>query len=301
MKPERPWFEIKAQAGEDTAEILIYDEIGSDWFGEGVTAKQFVKDLAALDVANLNVRINSPGGSVFDGAAIFNAIKRHKAAVTTYIDGMALSIASVIAEAGDKVVMADNALFMIHQPFGMVRGTAEDMRGTAEALDKVSETIRNVYKDKSGKSEEDLRAAMDAETWYTAQEALDAGFVDEVGETIHMAAAMDLGRFGFRNAPPVQDPQTSTGASDAGALPKDAGKVLSQANYDKLAKARDQISEVLTASGGEATSNHDDSSGDIADAAGETTEGSGDTPVTMDPRVIELLAKRQHEAPEEDR
>ena len=125
------WYEFRAQA--KGAEIVIYDEIGAF----GIPARAFLDELKALGpVGELTVRINSPGGSVFDGVAIYNALKRHDATITIWIDGIAASIASMIAMAGDGVVMPENAMLMLHDPSALVIGTAADMRGMAEALDK---------------------------------------------------------------------------------------------------------------------------------------------------------------------
>lgn len=195
----KPWYEIKASA--KRAAIWIYEEIGENFWGEGLTAKQFVQDLGALNVDAIDLHINSPGGNVFDGQAIFNALRQHPAPVTTYIDGLAASIASVVALAGDRVVMASNALFMFHEPFGMVMGGAAEMRQFADVLDKVGDTIAAVYVERSGRDEADVRAAMAAETWLSAGEAQEYGFVDEVADSVKIAAHFDLSR--FRNAPAV--------------------------------------------------------------------------------------------------
>ena len=211
----RDFYSIKAKA-DKTAEVWVYEQIGEDFWGDGVSAKNFTKELKALDATAIDLHINSPGGAVFDGHAIYNALKAHPAIVTTYIDGLAASIASVIALAGDKVVMADNALFMIHEPWGMAMGTADDMRKTADVLDKTRDTIVGVYQDKTRKDEQELRDAMSAETWYSASEALDAGFVDEVGAALQVAACADWKSLPFMNAPeslfaeaeaPVAEPQ----------------------------------------------------------------------------------------------
>lgn len=193
------WFEIKAKAGDKNAEIWIYDEIG----GFGISAKEFIKELNALEAERIDLRINSPGGVVFEGAAIYNALKRHGAKVTSYIDGLAASIAGVVALAGERVVMAENALFMIHNPWAMCVGDAGEMRKTAEILDKVRATIMNAYMEKSGMGEEELMAAMDAETWYSATEAKAAGFADEVEGRADMAACAkwDMKALGYRRAP----------------------------------------------------------------------------------------------------
>lgn len=196
----RNWYEIR-NASADTAEIYIYDQIGADWFSEGVTAKNFIGELNAITAGNIDLHVNSPGGSVFDGVAIFNALKRHPATVTTYVDGLAASIASVIALAGDRVIMASNALFMIHNPWGSVQGDSADMRKMADVLDKIRETLVGSYTDKTGIAAGELHAMMDAETWFTADEALTAGFVDEVGVEMQIAATFDVRAMGFKRAP----------------------------------------------------------------------------------------------------
>jgi ATP-dependent protease ClpP protease subunit len=195
------WFEIR-NGGNDHAEILIYDRIGSGFFNEGVEAKTFVRDLSTLTAQTITLRVNSPGGSVFDGQAIAAAISRHPATVTAYIDGLAASIATVIALAADRVIMNDNALFMIHDPRLGVDGSADDMRSAAALLDKVTDSLVTTYTAKTGMPDADIRAAMAAETWYTAAEAFDAGFVDQVNFVAGKAAAsFDLAPYGYLHAP----------------------------------------------------------------------------------------------------
>lgn len=129
------WYTIRARSS--GAEVLIYDEIGV----YGVSAKRFLAELGALPVgAPIDLRVNSPGGSVFDAVAIYNALTRHSGQITVWIDGIAASAASYIAMAGDEIVMPENAFLMIHNPAGLVMGTAEDMRAMASALDKVTAT-----------------------------------------------------------------------------------------------------------------------------------------------------------------
>ena len=183
----KQWFKIENKS--DKAEIWIYEEIGEDfWSGSGITAKSFQKELSEIKAKQIDLHINSPGGLVFDGITIYNLLKQHPASVTTYIDGLAASIASVIALAGDKVVMAENALFMIHKASGMVIGTSDDMRDFAEKLDKVNGSIATTYTSKTKKDESEISAMMAAETWLTADEALDFGFVDEIAGEVDMAA-----------------------------------------------------------------------------------------------------------------
>ena len=188
------WYTIRAQG--EGAELLIYDEIGA----YGVSAKSFLADLGALDSnAPLELRLNSPGGSVFDAVAIYNALQRHEGAITVTIDGIAASAASYIAMAGDTVVMPENAFLMIHDPSGMVMGNAGDMRSMAEALDKIAGSLVRGYAAKSGKPDEGIAALMAAETWLDAADALELGLADKVIEPVRIAASFDITR--FRNAP----------------------------------------------------------------------------------------------------
>lgn len=192
----RSWYTIRALA--TGAEVAIHDEIGA----HGVSAKGFLAELGALPGATpLEVRLNSPGGSVFDAVAIHNALQRHEGQVTVWIDGIAASAASYIAMAGDEIVMPDNAFLMIHDPSGLVMGTAGDMRSMAEALDKVKSSLVAGYAAKSGRSVEEVAAIMAAETWFDATEALAQGFADRVVDPVRIAARFDIA--GFRNAPAV--------------------------------------------------------------------------------------------------
>ena len=191
----KSWYMIRAR-GTGT-EVLIYDEIGA----YGVTAKGFLAEFGALPAeAAIDLRLNSPGGSVFDAVAIYNALKRHAGEITVWIDGIAASAASYIAMAGDRVVMPENAFLMIHDPSGLVMGTAEDMRATADALDKVKGSLIQGYAAKSGATDEEIAALMAAETWLDAKDALDLGLIDRLAEPVKLAASFDVSK--FRNAPP---------------------------------------------------------------------------------------------------
>ena len=207
-----PWYSIRkhgavsaaAMGAMSAAEIFIYGDIGESWWAETVSAAQFVKDLAALDAERITIRINSMGGSVPDGIAIHNAIKRHKAATTTVVDGMALSIASLIALAGDTVEMAENATMMIHAPWTVVGGNAVDLRATADLLDTWAAAMATSYAAKSGQSNEAVMALLTdgKDHWYTAAEALGAGFVDSVITALPVAAsAQPLDPSRYRNVP----------------------------------------------------------------------------------------------------
>jgi len=182
------YYAPAASAGE-TATIQIFDQIGEDWFGgNGLSGKQFSDVLAEVGNGPLLVEINSPGGNVWDGLSIYNQLRGRKAPVTTRVVGIAASIASIIALAGDKVEMADAALMMIHDPSGMASGTSEDMRKMADALDQHAEVLVGVYAKKTGKSPESIRAAMKAETWFTTAEAIQFGLVDKPIKQLAMAA-----------------------------------------------------------------------------------------------------------------
>lgn len=182
MGDRRQWYRI-ANLASGPARVDIYDEIGGGdpWFGGGVSAADFVAELAAID-GDLEVHINSPGGNVFDGLAIYNAIAQRPGNVTTVIDGLAASAASFIAQAGKTRVVAPGAMVMIHGAQGLCVGNEADMRETADLLAKASGNIAGIYAAHSGRPAGDWLAAMDTETWYTAQEAIDAGLADELAE-----------------------------------------------------------------------------------------------------------------------
>ncbi len=248
----KTWFEMKAAAsGDKHTEVMIFDEIGL-W---GVTAKDFATALKAIPEDHaITVRINSPGGSVFDGYAIFNALKSRAASVTTKVEGLAASMASVIALAGSKVTAAANSMFMIHNPCSGVAGDSEDMRKTADLLDKLTSQLVGIYAGKSGKSEDEVRAAMDAETWFTAEEAKAWGLVDEVTDGVAAIASFDASR--FRNAPQAlaQKPSelgTLTAKLEAAAAERDTEKQRADALAEQLVKlnacASDHASKLAAA------------------------------------------------------
>ena len=184
------WFRMQAKA-ESEADIFIYDEIGY-W---GVTAKQFVKDLKALgDVTHINLHINSPGGDVFEGIAIFNALKHHGASITVHIDGLAASMASVIAMVGNPVIMPENTMMMIHKPWGFAGGDANDMRDYADLLDKVENVLIPAYAEKTGKSAEEIAVMLDDETWLDGTECLALGFADQTTPALQAMACIQSKR-----------------------------------------------------------------------------------------------------------
>lgn len=158
------------------ATIYLYDEIGC-W---GVGAADFVQQLNALDVETIHLHVNSPGGDVFDGVAMYNALLEHPATIITHVDGLAASIASVIALAGDEVVMAENAFFMIHNAWTIAMGNADDFRALAGVLDKIDGMVTATYVKNATADAAQVKAWMAEETWFDAQEAVDAGFATEI-------------------------------------------------------------------------------------------------------------------------
>jgi len=223
----KKWFDIKNKTAEK-AEIWIYEQIGEDfWDGSGVTAKAFQKELSAIKASEIDLHINSPGGLVFDGITIHNLIKQHPANVTTYIDGLAASIASVIALAGDKVVMAENALFMIHKASGMVYGNSDDMRDFAEKLDKVNGSIATTYMSKTGKKDDEINELMKAETWLTAKDALESGFIDEISGEADMSACAKfvpvMQKAKFQNIPEITAKKEKLDARNLERILRDGG------------------------------------------------------------------------------
>ncbi len=234
------WYDIKARAnaaGEQSAEVFIMGDIGESWWGESVAAVDFVKEIAALDVSALTVRINSYGGSVSDGLAIYNALRRHKATVTTAIDGVAMSIASLIAMAGDEVEMAENAILMIHAPWGGLYGNSKEMRDYADVLDKMAGAMATSYAARSGKSIEDMLALLtDGEDhYYTADEAFCEGFVTTTTPALAIAAsAKEITQPAFwaarakASAPAPAAPAPAEPVAAAAAQPEPKGHTMPQ-------------------------------------------------------------------------
>ena len=245
----RSWYRIDAKAGDDgkpaSVEVLIYDEIGL-W---GISAARFVEDLKAVDdgAVKFTVAINSPGGDLFDGFAIHNALVRLGDRCAVRIDGLAASAASVIACGGSQVVMASNAMMMIHNPWTFAYGTAEELRKTADMMDKARDGILAAYRRKAPSIEDaELLRMLDDETWLTADEAVALGLADVVGETVEMKACRGatgvLARFKHppkallesESEPPVgetegQESETESTGTDANDPEPDTVKTVAKA------------------------------------------------------------------------
>lgn len=205
------WYKVvKAQAPDQATQVMVYDEIG--WFG--VTAQDFINEVKVVN-GPIDLHLNSPGGDVFDGLAIYQFLAG-RGGVTTYVDSLAASIASVIAMAGTEIVMGRNAALMMHDGWGLCVGNAADMREQADLLDRVSDNIASVYADRTGKPVDEWRKVMLAETWYFGQEAVDAGLADRLAaapagakqksgadddDTVSQAMAAHFDLSVFRNAP----------------------------------------------------------------------------------------------------
>lgn len=191
------------------ASIYIYGDIvrwvWEDWFPEDVSSNSFKDDLDELgDVDIINLYINSPGGSVFEGIAIYNMLKRHKAKINVYVDALAASIASVIAMAGDTIFMPKNSMLMIHNPWTSAVGNAKDFRKVADDLDRIGHSSKQSYLQKAGEkiTDEKLQELLDAETWLSADEAYEYGLCDVVEEANTMAASISNELFAnYKNVP----------------------------------------------------------------------------------------------------
>lgn len=201
----KKYWEFKNKTNNE-ADLYLYIEIAS--WGAGYSAhsaQSFKKELDDLgDIDVLNIYINSPGGDVFEGNTIMNMLKRKKCVKNVYIDGLAASIASVIAMAGDKIIMPENSMMMIHNAWAHTAGNSSELRKLADDLDKVNASIRQVYLDKAGDKldEETIITLMDNETWLTAQECYDYGLCDQVGENKSITDKFDLNLLNrYKNIP----------------------------------------------------------------------------------------------------
>lgn len=192
---KQEWYKIEA-AADDNTEILIYDVIGWPF----VEADAFVRDLASIKSKKITLRINSPGGDVFDGVALFNALKDKDAEIITRVEGLAASISSVIALAGDDIQMHKSAMYMIHDPWVLTAGNQYDLRDIADVLAKIGDNMLDIYYDKVGGKKRELKQMMKDEKWFKATEAKEFGLIDTVIETDKKVKALfDLSM--FTNAP----------------------------------------------------------------------------------------------------
>ncbi len=268
MAKQREWFrvvrpEAKAGTAERQATIHINDVIGASFFFGGVDAAELIAEIDGLDVDQLDVRINSEGGSAYDGLAIANAIMRNPATTTTYVDGLAASAASLIALAGDTVVMSKYGQMMLHNSRGGLMGTADELRDYAKFLDGLNASMAEFYADRAGGDAKDWAKAMARETWYRADEALAAGLVTELDETTRredveaaVAAALARPTAQFRyagrqaapaparahsTAPAVNNNEKEAPVADKKTLAESLGLAVDATDEDILAATRDAL------------------------------------------------------------
>lgn len=265
MKSEKPrrWYAIEQK--EETAEISIFDEIGG-WFG--LTVKQFKQDFDAVKGAkHLKVLLNSPGGDVFDGMAVYNLLSGYREKISVEVLGVAASIASVIALAGKELVMGEGSYLMIHNPWGVSVGGASEMRKTADLLEKIAGQLATIYTNNSYLDRQKVQAAMNEETWYTAPEALEAGFADRVEDHGQIAAmAFDFSKYQYRKLPQglaaqqapldLQPETTNAPAASGGENHTQGGEsmktleeilaALGELGVEEMAKITDEHRELVT-------------------------------------------------------
>lgn len=201
--PNNPW--VRLRAARKTAELLFYQEIGLG----GQSSQALLERLEGLGaLETITVRINSPGGDVFEALAIHNALTRHPARIVAHIDALCASAATVIALAADEIRMADNALWMIHDPRTVATGTSADLLKQSDLLDSVAGQIVGIYARRTGLEPDAVRDLMRAETWYTAREALAAGFIDAIDEPLRIAALAVHPLTRFKNPPTLETVMT---------------------------------------------------------------------------------------------
>jgi ATP-dependent protease ClpP protease subunit len=247
------WYTIGNQDGDEgPAVVRLYGVIGDGWFSD-VSASEFAEELGKVTADRIELHVNSPGGDVFDGVAIYNALLQHPAEVHAVVDGLAASAASFIVTAGDRVSMGRGTELMIHDAWTFTIGNAGDHREVADVLDKISDSVAGLYADRAEGDAAEWRERMRAETWYSAQEAVDAGLADEVlSRDKDSVDDAWLGHFryaGRAKAPapirPVDTapPQQSTDADDpapaGGAPEKRPGLDAMLARADALLEGRD--------------------------------------------------------------
>lgn len=220
------WYNLKADAGK-TPVLSIFDDIGA----YGVSAKNFLNDLRSVTGAEVAVEINSPGGDFFAGLAIYNGLRASGKKITVKVLGLAASAASLVAMAGDTIEMAENSFFMVHKTLTHMFANADDMRETAEVLDKFDAGLVSIYAKRTGKTDQEIAALLDAETWMTAQEAVDAGFATSVTAALAVKASYSEDRLpeNVRLAFKAQAPTTDGSAPAEAPAPVFGETLASQA------------------------------------------------------------------------
>lgn len=240
---DQPWYQFRNIAA-DEAELFLYDEIG----GWGTLAEDFIAELKQVTAPKLRVRVSSPGGSVFEGISLANALRSHPADVTVQVDGIAASIASVIAMAGDRVVIQPQAMIMVHEAAGGCIGNAKDMQDMADLLSKISDNIAGAYAEKAGGDVAEWRQVMAKETWYTAEEAVEAGLADEMLPARKQQAApegaepemrqFDLTAYGYTGPQQAEAPKPTLPPAAAEQAPSLVISIADVLDEDTVARLR---------------------------------------------------------------
>lgn len=244
-KQVKRWWSMDVSP--EVTDVFIYDEIGYE-------TKNFVKELGKITSKTIRVRMNTPGGSVFDGHAIYNALKMHKAKVEIIVEGLAASAGSTIVMAGDTIKMAKNAFLMIHNPYMLTIGEADDLRRDADLLDKIRKTMIDTYAARTNNLKRDIGKWLDEETWFSAKDAKEKGFADEIiDEEPETSNAFDLSN--YKNVPlnlvhkfeniaksKPTERETEQALRDAGFSRRDAKSILS-GGFDVLRDAVDNNEE----------------------------------------------------------
>lgn len=241
--PDRQFsVNVKEEGGKKVAEVLLYDAIGQNWMGDGLTAKRFEDELKALgEVDEITVLINSPGGVIYDALGIYNALVRHPARVVTHNVGAAWSSAGWILQAGDERLASENATLMIHNSQGMVFGDRRTMSKESEVLDKMDDSIALTFAKRSGRKAETFRKLMDEESWFSGAESLNAKLVDRVVSAKGPASNLDPRTFGYVQKPASVDqeePQivpVTLKRRDGVAIEDAVAAGLAKVNADKVA------------------------------------------------------------------
>lgn len=207
---------VKNQA-DGEAHVYVYDIIGEDWYG-GVSAKDFAAQILALDASTIHLHVNSPGGSVFEARSMIAVLNSYPAKTIAHIDGIAASAASWLALACDEVEINKGAFIMIHNSTACAYGNAIEMRSTADWLDKIDETIVADYTAATGESAETVKAWMDAETWFTSDEAIEHGFADRIAPEKAAPPSDSWNLAAYKNPPQtLTETAANTVAADDGA------------------------------------------------------------------------------------
>lgn len=287
VAPKGNWYSIENKKKDDTATVYIYDEIGF-W---GVDASTFVKELKDIDASNIDLHINSPGGEVFDGVAIYNALKQHPAYVKTIVDALAASSASFIAQAGDEIVMTRNGQMMIHDAMALAIGNEDDMLEAAALLSRVSNNIADIYAVNAGGTVEDWRALMKKEVWFTASEAVEAGLATEMLDATDEEAEeatnkWDLSIFNYAGREEAPSPVEVQSEITNRVKEASMGKAAPKNQEETTTPPADPPVEPVEPSTDPAVEEPDEDEEPTPEEPEETTEPEAPAPTAQTPRMV---------------